>query len=565
MTSRARFRLISAASLRSPFNCTGYYYLLTCIHLAEVLRSVWYFFAFICSNCFVLSLSFLFLSVFTVFVSFGVIGLGENIASSLRFYSSLSVIMEQDNSDVKGAGVRANSTSGWASISPSIQAATTDSATPTTAQSAWIIATASGSPPSESSTAGVDNLGLSGRNRGIIIGSVVGGVAGIGIILVLALCLLGTRRKAKKQRAAETKKRLTEESRTYTGLNQYFAGVPFRRTEQTHDAKLLPSIQSPSPAHSPTTSGRPDVRDGTVTRSPSPYLISPRASLRMVPSDLGLLHSFIDGAESSPNTLGRSLSARESNKEFRYSRDLPATPTRSVSERVTSRFSVPMESPRISTVEEVSLSSPNKAADSLRTTSGQTLSKRTTPNLSRSPNSSDSIPPRFPFHYGTRDTVDTMGFPVESDTTEPPWSPYTDVPIISPVPRSPLHKQKRVLERVASGDVTTTTPSPLSNIALRALRRQSSESNGSLYHPYSVSQPADSKHTRSNTTASQKLINEIQIARESPVLGMKGPPVKISPSQGNFPPQAHGNRSKDTSKRQGSLKSNLSVTSTYSK
>ncbi|EPE24979.1 hypothetical protein GLAREA_11560 [Glarea lozoyensis ATCC 20868] len=473
--------------------------------------------------------------------------------------------MDQNSPLVVGGDVEVPPMIPWESISPSIQAAVTPSANPTSVQTPYIPAATSSTSPSESSAASIDSLGLSSKNRGAIIGGVIGGVAGLGITLVLVLFLLGTRKKAKKQRAAENKNRATIEERSYTGLNEAFAGVPFRRSGQSQDVKLLRSLQSPSPVYSPTTPGNLGAHERSMSRSPSPYLITPEASLRMVPSDPALLHSFIDGTP--PRSLNRSLSARESDRSFRYSRDLPGTPARSLSDRVTSRFSIKVDSSRFSTVDEVSLSSPKRAGDSIRTTSAHDTSKPSTPNLPVSPNSSTPLTPQFPFHYGTtRDTLDTMGFPVGSDSdSEPPRSPYTDLPLVSPIPRSPLHKQKGVLERVARGDVTTTQPSPLSNIALLALARQSSDSSHSLYTPPSPEPSSPQQHKRTPTTASQRIVNEMQFSRESPVLGMRGPPVKISPSTQNFPPQVQGNKKLGAGLgRKASTKSALSVSSAYS-
>jgi hypothetical protein len=48
------------------------------------------------------------------------------------------------------------------------------------------------------------------------------------------------------------------------------------------------------------------------------------------------------------------------------------------------------------------------------------------------------------------------------------------------------------------------------------------------------------------------------------VLGMRGPPVKIGPLQGHFPPQVQGNRLIGEVGRKGSGKSQMSVTSKHS-
>lgn len=52
-----------------------------------------------------------------------------------------------------------------------------------------------------------------------------------------------------------------------------------------------------------------------------------------------------------------------------------------------------------------------------------------------------------------------------------------------------------------------------------------------------------------------------QSRRESPVLGMRGPPVKISPSQRHFPPQTQGNNGRKGVRRDGSVMSKLSMES----
>jgi hypothetical protein len=470
--------------------------------------------------------------------------------------------MNQDGGPVGGQQGQPNPHPEWTSISTSMQAAVTVPTSPTSAQSSWTTATASLTAPSSSSTASTDSLGLSGKDRGIIIGSVIGGVAGLGIILVLVLCLLGTRKKAKKQKVAENQNRATVESRTYTGLNEAFAGVPFRRSNQSQSDKLLRGMQSPSPIYSPTTPGHLGVRDGTISRSPSPYTITPEASIRMVPSDPSLLLSYMDGAPQTPRTLGRSVSARESNKAFRYSRDLPTTPSRSLSDRVTGRFSGQVDTSRISTVDEVSLSSPKKNAES---NSPQAAFKPPSPNMPRSSNQSTPTTPRFPFRQGTRDTVDTMGFPLESEYNfEPEQSPYKNLSIVAPVPRSPLHKQTGVLEQVArDGLDSTPAPSPLSNPALLAITRQSSDSSRSLStpspNPSMVPPPLDLKDSRNSNVVSHIFSGEMS-TRESPVLGMRGPPVRISPHHQNFPPQVQGNRLTGVGRKE-SVRSNMTVSS----
>ncbi|KAG9234232.1 hypothetical protein BJ875DRAFT_484388 [Amylocarpus encephaloides] len=257
---------------------------------------------------------------------------------------------------------------------------------------------------SNSTLTSSDSSSLSPKDKGIVIGSVLGGILGIALLFFLAIWLLS--RKKKQKKLLQEQKRTTVESRTYTGLNQAFAGVPFRRSNHSQADTLLgapPPSPMPLAVFSPTS---PVYRDGSPSPSPTPYSITPEASIRMVPSDPSLLQSYSDSAP------GRSLSGRASQNSLGRS-----------SQHSLGRFNT---SARISTVAEISPMTPENM--SICETPAPIISPQSLVELPLAPVAESPVAtpmtPRLAIHGTARDTIDTMGFPVERNEIEIDQGPY---------------------------------------------------------------------------------------------------------------------------------------------
>lgn len=265
----------------------------------------------------------------------------------------------------------------------------------------------------------------SGVSKGVVIGAVVGGFCALLIIALLVTCCL--QRRKKKQLVLENGR---AQPVTYAGLNSAFSGVPFRnsQTQQT----LIPGAAQHGSGYS-SNSSSPALRGGALS---DPTLSAAETDL-FLPT-----YAESQAASHSP------ISARATTDLQNMSPQTPGAISHlySASPRTPrAAFSHNIINPQLTGASEFQTITP-------QTTGGQTMR-----------------PPQFPQTGRSRDTIDTMGFPVEEDfemlRLQHPV-PNIPVAIVAPIPRHPLVHQDS-LERVVR-DGMVPSPSPSFSIASAA-------------------------------------------------------------------------------------------------
>lgn len=255
----------------------------------------------------------------------------------------------------------------------------------------------------------------SGNQKGAIIGGVVGGLCGLLIIALIGVWLL--QRRKKKQIA---KQNGSTEPTTYAGLNASFSGVPFGSAvnQRPHNSLVPPPLFQSHTNTSATGSGAP-LRDGEA----SPYgRDSASEGDHFLPS---YAESQSDISRRMRNSLGR-IDTSGHLHDSAY-----------VSPVSTGPFS-----PR-------SQGTPYQHTPTF--TPQQTYDTMGFPRDHHHTGMDPlDLPPMPRLPAGSRDTIDTMGFPVETTQTEMPVS-QGEVPIESPRPVYPTTHQNS-LERVTRQD-----------------------------------------------------------------------------------------------------------------
>lgn len=356
-----------------------------------------------------------------------------------------------------------------------------------------------------SSAATESSSSMPAEMKGIIAGAVIGGMAIIALICVVAVLVVQRRRQAKNERKVE--KRTTVESRSYSGLNQNFKGVPFGKMgghSHNNSTMGMPSpapssaylLGAPSPApsavFSPTVSryqptSDPGYRGGSVSPTPSPYSITPEASIRMVPSDPSLLRSYTDG---------------------QHSRTVSEQNSRSSLGRLNTQYNIPPP-PDLGAI-----------------VSPQTAVELETP-----------MSPSFPFNRHSAATRDTMGFPVDIQVTDMGPNNYPDMPELPD--RRPSAAPEPLFTSHGSGDYgNMASPQPtrpgLTKDALEhAVRERMAMtpspgpsnllSNQNVSRSLTPSPNPMAAGSRNSSGVSRVMAQEM--IRESPVLGIKNPVV----------------------------------------
>ncbi|EKD18746.1 uncharacterized protein L3040_008750 [Drepanopeziza brunnea f. sp. 'multigermtubi'] len=166
--------------------------------------------------------------------------------------------------------------------------------------------TASSFPATSSSAVATSKSALlkMGDTHALIIGTVTGGVGALILICVVTLCFVNRRKKQRKEKKAGA------EPVSYIGVNQAFAGVPFRQSQLSSQLSPRPLLQAyPNSALSPglrSDKQWPSFRDNERDDIADQYFASPLPSPAH-PPDSSRDHASVQARShfEKPTNIGR--------------------------------------------------------------------------------------------------------------------------------------------------------------------------------------------------------------------------------------------------------------------